>query len=344
MRHVVDNTVDRTDVDHAMRRAIAETAGTFPHPNPRVGAVILDSSGNVVSSAAHLRKGEAHAEHLAIDSRSLPDHTLVVTLEPCNHFGSTPPCTEAIIESGIRRVVVGAVDPDPRVAGRGIERLREAGVDVTVGTLADEVEANDPAYFHHRRTGRAFATVKIASTLDGQTAAADGTSQWITGDESRADVHRLRAEHDAVLVGSGTVIADDPALTVRLEDYEGPQPRPVVLAGKRELPEGAQLLHRDPIVYHSDSLPDIDKVLTDLPAHGVLSVLVEAGPTIASAFIEAGAVDRLVWYVGGKLAGGTGHPAIAGVFETIAAAIPLHIDSVELLGGDLKISATVGER
>ena len=171
MRHVVDNTVDRTDVDHAMRRAIAETAGTFPHPNPRVGAVILDSSGKVVSSAAHLRKGEAHAEHLAIDSRSLPDHTLVVTLEPCNHFGSTPPCTDAIIESGIRRVDVEVIRRLVDRKERGIREpqkaLVEAGVEVTVGTLADEVEANDPAYFHHRRTGRAFATVKIASTLDG---------------------------------------------------------------------------------------------------------------------------------------------------------------------------------
>ncbi len=344
MRHAVDNVLDRIDVDDAMRRAIAATAGTYPHPNPRVGAVILDASGNVVSIGAHARKGEPHAEPLAIGGDTYHDHTMVVTLEPCNHVGSTPPCTEAIIAAGIRNVIVGVTDPDARVSGRGIDRLKEAGVSVSVGHLADEVEANDPSYFHHRRTGRALVTLKVASTLDGQTAAADGTSRWITGEEAREDVHRLRAAHDAVLVGSGTVIADDPELTVRLDGYRGPQPRPVVLAGRRELPKEARILERDPIVYHSSSVPDVEDVLTDLPRHGVLSVLVEAGPTIARAFVDAKAVDRLVWYVGGKLAGGTGYPAVAGVFDTIGSAIRISIEDVERLGNDLRITATVGER
>jgi diaminohydroxyphosphoribosylaminopyrimidine deaminase/5-amino-6-(5-phosphoribosylamino)uracil reductase len=337
VRHATDNTVDRRDDDAVMRVALEMTRETFPHPNPRVGAVIVSPDGAIVSAAAHQHPGDLHAERLAIADLDVTGHTLVVTLEPCDHTGLTPPCTEAIIEAGISRVVVGAGDPDPRVQGRGVARLREAGIDVVEGVLADAVEANDAAYFFHRRSGRAMVTLKVAATLDGQVAARDGTSRWITGEEARRDAHGLRAAHDAVLVGAGTVIADDPELTVRLEGHAGPQPRPVLLAGRRELPEGARVLARDPLVYADAGGVDVRKVVEDLPTFGILSVLVEGGPTVAASFLDEGLVDEVVWYVAGRLAGGTGIPAISGVFATVADARPVSIVSLERLGEDLKV-------
>ena len=234
-----------------IREAISHASGTHPHPNPRVGAIVLDATGTVAGVGSHAGRGAPHAEVVAL--REAGDRaaggTLVVTLEPCDHEGVTPPCTGAVIGAGVARVVVGAVDPDRRVSGRGIERLRAAGIDVVAGVGAGLVEAADPGYFHQRRTGRPRVTLKWAATLDGQAAAADGSARWISSPESRADGHLLRAESDAVMVGAGTVIADDPDLTVRLDGYRGPQPRPVVIAGHRALPPRARLMGRDPIVY-----------------------------------------------------------------------------------------------
>jgi diaminohydroxyphosphoribosylaminopyrimidine deaminase/5-amino-6-(5-phosphoribosylamino)uracil reductase len=264
---------------------------------------------------------------------------MVVTLEPCDHDGTTPPCTDAIISSGIDRVVVGAVDPDPRVSGRGIARLRAAGVEVEVGVLANEVERADPAYFHHRRTGRARVTLKVASTLDGQVAALDGTSRWITSPESREDVHRLRAEHDAVLVGIGTVLADDPTLDVRTAGYDWPQPRPIVVARHRSLPSHSRIAGRDPIVLTDPDGVDPIAVLERLPHDGILGVMVEGGPTIARAFLDADAVDEIVVYLAGRIAGGVGLPAIAGDFSTLADNRPVTIDEVTRIGPDVRISA-----
>lgn len=324
-----------------MREALRLTGATHPHPNPRVGAVIVSEDGSVVARGAHQRPGDAHAERLAIDGGRFPGAILVVTLEPCSHTGQTPPCTEAIIESGISSVIVGAVDPDERVAGSGIKELRDAGIDVIDGVLEDEVHENDPAYFHHRRTGRPRYTVKLASTLDGQAAAADGTSQWITGEEARVDVHLLRSSNDAVIVGAGTLIADDPRLDVRLDGYEGPQPRPVVIKGTRGLPAAARLFERDPLIVQHDEpgavpLEEIDSVLVGA---GVLSALVEGGPTLARSFIEAGRADEIVWYVAPKLGLGTGIPAIAGTFATLSDAVALEIVSVDRIGTDLKVKA-----
>lgn len=324
-----------------MRAALRLTGATHPHPNPRVGSVIVADDGVVVGSGAHERPGEPHAERLALDGRRLPGATLVVTLEPCSHHGRTPPCTDAIIESGVSTVVIGAIDPDERVAGSGIEALRRAGIEVMEGILSDEVEANDPAYFHHRRTGRPRYTVKLATTLDGQAAAADGTSQWITGEAARNDVHELRSTHDAVIVGAGTLIADDPRLNVRIDGYGGPQPRPVIVKGKRPLPSGSKALDRDPIVLEPDaggavSIEEIDSALIDA---GILSALVEGGPSLARSFIGAGRADEVVWYVAPKIALGSGLPAIAGTFMTLTDAIDVEITSVDRIGRDLRIKA-----
>ncbi len=338
-----------------MRRAIAlAAAAPRPHPNPRVGAVVLDAAGNVAAEAAHLGAGMAHAEAdaLRLAGERARGGTVVVTLEPCDHHGRTAPCTQALLDAGVARVVAGAEDPDPRVRGRGIRRLREAGVDVVTGVLAGSVEALDPGYFHHRRTGRPRVTLKVAATLDGQTAAADGTSQWITSPEARADGHRLRAEAGAVMVGAGTVIADDPRLDVRLDGWDGAQPRPVVLAGSRPLPHDARVFARKALVYAAQRLDlpaevvvvppgpggvDLAAVLADIGDRGMLDVLVEGGPTLAGALWQAGLVDHAVLYLGATLAGGTGRAVFAGPFATLGDARPVGVVGLGKVGPDVRV-------
>ncbi|MFP3915759.1 MAG: bifunctional diaminohydroxyphosphoribosylaminopyrimidine deaminase/5-amino-6-(5-phosphoribosylamino)uracil reductase RibD [Actinomycetota bacterium] len=347
-----------SDPVEAMRQAIRLASRTHPHPNPRVGAVVVDPEGRVLSEGAHTGPGRAHAERVALEplaGRSLPaGATLVVTLEPCDHHGRTPPCTDLIIESGIRHVVVGARDPDPRVTGEGIRRLKESGIDVQEGLLAQEIEEADPAYFHHRRHGRAHFLLKRAMTLDGQTAAADGSSRWITGPEAQGDSHRLRREVDAVLVGAGTLRADDPLLTIRLPGYEGPQPRAVVLAGDGPLPPGARLWDRpgtlvvaahpvdvpvETITVDQDAhgLPDLAQMAVELGERGLLGILVEGGARISSTLWRGGLVDRGVTYIGGFIAGGTGVPVIAGTWDTVADGRSVEILEVARIGNDVRI-------
>jgi diaminohydroxyphosphoribosylaminopyrimidine deaminase/5-amino-6-(5-phosphoribosylamino)uracil reductase len=341
-----------------MRQAIELARDTQPHPNPRVGAVIVGAAGDIVGRGAHERAGEPHAEAIALTMarERARGSTAYVTLEPCSHYGRTPPCSTALIGAGVRRVIIGVVDPDPRVRGSGVDELRRAGVDVVTGVLADEVEAMDPGYFHHRRTGRPLVTLKLAMTLDGQIAAADGTSQWITGEEARRDGHRLRAESDAVVVGAGTVLADDPRLDVRLDGYRGRHPRPVIVAGARAVPPTARLLERDPIVYtprpvklaveqvvlDAGDKVDLAGMIEDLGNRGYVTVLVEGGAALAGELVRAGHVDRIVFYAAGKLGLGVGRPAFSGVFGTIADAMPLTIEAVAPVGEDLRIETKVG--
>ncbi|HHC07133.1 MAG TPA: bifunctional diaminohydroxyphosphoribosylaminopyrimidine deaminase/5-amino-6-(5-phosphoribosylamino)uracil reductase RibD [Actinobacteria bacterium] len=340
-----------------MRAAIEVAEATRPHPNPRVGAVVVDPEGRVTARRAHERPGEPHAEVLALAEAgpTARGGTLVVTLEPCDHHGRTPPCTEAILAAGVERVVVGALDPDPRVAGAGVARLRAAGVDVVVGVDDVDAEELDPAYFHQRRTGRPLVTSKLALTLDGQAAAADGTSRWITGPEARRDVHRLRAAHDAVVVGAGTLREDDPRLDVRLETFTGPQPLAVVVAGDRPLPSEARLWARDEVlvvgVDKHDEVPDhVEQVLVPgrdrpepqavvdvLADRGVLGILLEGGPTLAGAFLRAGVVDRVVVYLAPSLGMGTGIPGIAGAFETLGDRMEGRFRRIVRVGDDVRI-------
>lgn len=360
-RRVEDNLFRAHRVDEMMRHAIGLTETTAPHPNPRVGAIVVNPAGEVVAERAHIKAGTAHAEAAALADAGPAGRgaTLIVTLEPCAHHGTTPPCTEAIIQAGVRRVFVGALDPDVRVAGRGVARLRDAGIEVKTGIEEDAVVANDPAYFHHRATGLPLVTLKLATTLDGQAAAADRTSQWITSPEARQDAHRLRSSHDAVLVGAGTVIADDPHLDVRLDGYSGRQPRPIVVAGTRPIPPDATVLQRDPIVFigevanpppHDGAtvIPmagadgvDLARVVKHLGSEGVLSVLIEGGPTIAGSALAAGVVDRIVLYYGAKLAGGTGLPAIAGAFATIDDTLEVSITKITPIGPDFRVDASI---
>jgi len=256
--------------------------------------------------------------------------TLYSTLEPCAHHGLTPPCTETIVAAGVSRVVVAVLDPDPRVAGRGVEELRQAGIEVTVGVAADEAAELLAPYLKHRRTGRPWVVLKLAATLDGRIAAPDGTSKWLTGAEARADAHRLRAASDAVLVGAGTVRSDDPQLTVRIDPEPDRQPVRVVLgkapAGARVLP--AMEMNGEP-----------GAVLDELGAQGILQVLVEGGATVAHAFHHDRMVDRYVVYLAPALFGGNDAvPMFAGAgASTMEGLWRGRLVSVTRLGDDLRV-------
>jgi diaminohydroxyphosphoribosylaminopyrimidine deaminase/5-amino-6-(5-phosphoribosylamino)uracil reductase len=326
-------TTDTTLVsdDIAMARAIAAAARsrTVAPPNPWVGAVVVTPGGDLFEGTTSA-PGGPHAEVVALEAAgpAAGGATLYSTLEPCVHHGRTPPCTDAIVATGIARVVVGIEDPDPNVGGRGVATLRAAGVEVEVGVLAEQVRHQLRAYLTHRRTGRPWIVLKLAATLDGRTAAPDGTSQWITGPEARTDAHRLRAESDAVIVGAGTVRADDPSLTVRL--VEGPDPLRVVLG---RAPEGARV---HPALELDGPLPE---VLDHLGRLGVVQALVEGGAGVAGRFHREGLVDRYVLYLAPALFGGedalglfTG-PGAASIDDVWRG----HIVHVERLGEDLKI-------
>jgi len=292
--------------ENPMRRAIelAASARLVTSPNPWVGCVIVAADGRVFEGATEA-PGQRHAEIVALDaaraaSADLTGATVFTTLEPCSHHGRTPPCTDALAAAGVARVVSAIEDPDPQVAGRGFAQLRAAGIDVTSGVLADVVREQLRPYVHHRLTGRPFVVLKLASTLDGRTAAADGSSQWITGEAARTAAHQLRAESDAIVVGAGTVRADDPSLTTRM--VAGPSPRRIVLG---QAPKGAKV---HPCTEWSDPIKEL---LTQLGDDGVLQVLVEGGATVAADFHQQGLVDRYVIYMAAAFLGTRAQPLLA---------------------------------
>lgn len=314
-----------------MRRAVALAAGARvrAHPNPWVGAV-LESLDGTRFEGATAAPGGTHAEAAALAAAgpSARGATLWCTLEPCAHHARTPPCVEALVAAGVRRVVVAVADPDSRVAGRGLKQLRQAGLEVVVGVGAAEVEEQLAPYLAQRRRGWPWVVLKMAATLDGRTSAPDGSSQWITGAAARADTHRLRAESDAVVVGAGTVRADDPSLTVRL--VEGPDPLRVVLGSA---PEAAK-------VHPALELSGEPKhVLDHLGERGCVQVLVEGGAGVAGAFHRSGLVDRYVLYLAPALLGGDdGHPLFRGPgAATLADAWRGRILCARMVGDDVRI-------
>jgi len=338
-----------------MRRAIELAAGHRTHPNPRVGAVIVDGTGEVVGEGAHDGVGLPHAEVIALSQASdrARGATIYVTLEPCTHHGKTPPCTAAVVEAGVSRVVIGAIDPDPRVSGSGVASLREAGVEVETGVLEHDAEEVDPAYFHHRRTGLPLVTLKLAMTMDGAVAARDGSSQWITSEEAREDAHRLRSTMDAVIVGAGTLRIDDPRLSARVGDESLVQPVPVVVAGRQSLPVDSRIWERSPLVLSShpvgvpsgevivvggkDDWPDPESAARALAERGLLDILLEGGPSLAGSWWRSGMVSRGVIYVGARVGGGTGIAPLGGDFATMAQSGPVNIRDVRMVGPDIRI-------
>ncbi|WP_307848222.1 bifunctional diaminohydroxyphosphoribosylaminopyrimidine deaminase/5-amino-6-(5-phosphoribosylamino)uracil reductase RibD [Microbispora oryzae] len=348
------------DVLH-MRRAVALAAlgqgGTSP--NPVVGCVVVDASGEIAGEGFHAYAGGPHAEVVALREAGerASGGTAYVTLEPCDHTGRTGPCSRALLDAGVARVVIAVADPNPVAAG-GAGTLRSHGVRVDTGVLTEEAERGNAAWLTFVRASRPYVTWKFAATVDGRSAAADGTSQWITSPEARADVHRLRAESDAILAGVGTVVADDPRLTARVPEplrerpvlrvvadssartpatarvLDGEAPTLVAVADDAVLPphlSGAVRLPR------ADGGIDLRALMAELRGRQVVSVLLEGGPTLAGSFLREGLVDRVVGYVAPALFGaGAAALGPAGV-RTLAEAHRLEFEEVARIGPDLRV-------
>ena len=335
-------------------------------PNPMVGAVVV-KDGAVVGTGWHRRAGTPHAEALALQQAGTlaEGATVLVSLEPCFHHGLTPPCVEALIRAKVARVVTAVRDPDPRTAGKGIEALRAAGIEVGEGLMEDQALKLNQAYFHHRLTGRPFVTYKVAASLDGKTAARDGSSRWITGEQARMDAHRLRGDSDAICAGIGTILADDPLLTAR-GIRTAKAPMRVVVDSQGRTPAGARVLSSDAPTTIVTALAESDGTLAplkkagaavisvpgkdgkvSLPAMlsklgdlGIVSMLLEGGAGLAGAFVSEGFIDKYVFYLAPKLIGGPGHGCLEGWgASSIDQALRLRDSTTRRLGPDLRITA-----
>jgi diaminohydroxyphosphoribosylaminopyrimidine deaminase/5-amino-6-(5-phosphoribosylamino)uracil reductase len=360
-----------TDLDRSfMLRALEIARRGMGHvsPNPLVGCVIVDPTGSIIGEGAHLQFGAAHAEPNAIADAESKGHalegtTVYVTLEPHSHQGNTPPCCDLLIEKKIACCVVAMEDPNPKVSGEGIRRMREAGIQVEVGLMETEAREQNRFFIKHITTGLPYVTLKLASSLDGRSALANGESRWITSEASRRMVHAMRAEHDAVLVGTRTALADDPALTVRL--VEGRQPRRIVLDARLELPETLNLFtdeHRaQTIIVTTETsiinavakwehfrkqgiqfvvIPadgnklDLRAMFTQLGAMGLGSVLAEAGPALAASLVNQQLFDELQMFVAPVLFGGDAKPVIGSLdIKTLADVPHLNIISTTQIEG-----------
>ncbi|HLV59566.1 MAG TPA: bifunctional diaminohydroxyphosphoribosylaminopyrimidine deaminase/5-amino-6-(5-phosphoribosylamino)uracil reductase RibD [Natronosporangium sp.] len=338
----------------AMGRAVelaARGLGTTS-PNPVVGCVILDADGAVVGEGFHAYAGGPHAEIVALAQAGerARGGTVVVTLEPCDHHGVTGPCTEALIRAGVKRVVIGVKDPHPRAAG-GEQRLRAAGIDVEVGVRQAEVEAGNIFWLTAVRRGRPYVIWKYAATLDGRSAAADGSSMWITSEAARMDVHAHRCTVDAVIVGVGTVLADDPQLTARnLRDgsLAIKQPLRVVVDSAGRTPPDARVRDGSAPTWIAtaaefgggpDDQVDLNALLKRLYERDVRAALLEGGPRLAGAFLSAGLVDRVVGYLAPKMLGAGPNALVDTGITTISEAIELELIDVTRIGPDLRFTA-----
>lgn len=345
---------------------LAEAARGQTNPNPAVGCVLV-KDGQIVGMGSHLRAGEAHAEvqALRMAGEAAQGAVAYVTLEPCSHYGRTPPCADALIGQGIQRVVVAMLDPNPLVAGQGIARLENAGIEVLTGIGEVEAKRINESFVKFITTKRPFVTVKTAMTLDGKVATYAGSSRWITGEEARLEVHRMRHEHDAILVGVNTVLTDDPKLTTRLA-LGGKNPIRVIVDTTLRIQPDAKVLtdgeaptwiftteRADRVKWKQleemgirvfstgdDVKVNIDQLLSLLGEQQISSLLVEGGSQINSAFLHARAIDKIVSYVAPKLIAGQGAPTPFGGLgiEEMDDAISLADLSFEQIGNDIKIT------
>lgn len=362
---------------HFMERAIelAKRGGGWVAPNPQVGCVIVQD-GRIIGEGWHAHFGEAHAERRALSdcaARMEDAHgsTAYVTLEPCGHTGKTPPCSSALVEAGVSRVVIGSSDPNPLVSGLGIRQLRDAGVHVDEGVLREECDELNAPFFTHIRTGRPFVIAKYAMTLDGKVATREHLSQWITGKESRRRVHEDRARYASVMVGIGTVLADDPLLTARTENEDAHQPLRVVCDARLRIPQTSKLVQTSNMsptliftssrdeerigelrqagceVMHvsevKDGHLDLGEALDVLGSLGINSVIVEGGPELTGSLFDGKLVDRVQAYIAPKIFGGADAPtSVAGRgVASPANACLLERKSVISLGTDILIEGDV---
>ena len=358
---------DYTHMSHALQ--LAERGLYSTDPNPRVGCVLV-KEGVVVGTGWHHVAGGPHAEIHALNNAGAKARgaTAFVTLEPCCHHGKTPPCTDALIAAGVARVVAAMSDPNPQVSGKGLQQLRDAGIEVDSGLLESQALALNSGFVQRMRSGRPWVRCKLALSLDGKTALANGQSQWITGEAARLDVQRFRARSSAIVTGIGTVLADDPSLTVRIDTGLHPvrQPLRVVLDSRLRITPSAKILaqpgrtlifttvgdtqrvaalQRDNV--QVVTLPELrlDAILARLAQEQCNEIWVEAGSILSGAMLNAGKVDELVLYLAPKLLGDTARslfqlPALS----ALADAVSLEITDVRMVGQDLRIIAQMGAR
>lgn len=348
---------------------LAASAKGNTNPNPCVGAVLV-KDGVIVGTGLHRKAGEPHAEVHAFNMAG--DHargaTLYVTLEPCSHFGKTPPCANLVKESGVSRVVVATMDPNPSVAGRGINLLREAGIEVEVGLLEGEARKLNERFIHNMVTNKPFVISKFAMTLDGKIATHNGHSKWITSEEARLQVHKLRHEIDGILVGVGTVLADNPSLTTRLPNRQGKNPIRIILDSELKTPLNANVVNTVEaetiivcgkevdstkvrqltdngvqvlFVQKTEQGLDLVEMLDELYKLGITDLLVEGGAEIHASFLRAGLINKVLVYMAPKLLGGRhSKTPFAGMdIDTIDEALQLEFESIEQVGPDLCITA-----
>lgn len=363
-------TDDTSSDDHRhMARALqlAQRGLFTADPNPRVGCVLVKNN-EVVGEGWHQRAGEAHAEIDALQAAGgqAKGETAYITLEPCCHHGRTPPCSDALIAAGVKRVVVAMQDPNPQVAGQGLAQLEVAGIEIRSGVMQAQAEALNPGFIQRMRTGRPFVRGKMATSLDGRTAMASGESQWITSAEARQDVHRLRARSSAIITGISTVLADDPSLTARLDD-DVQQPLRVVLDSQLQMPVSAKMLSlpgrtliltvsnnaekitalRDvgaevEVLAENKGRVDLHAVIDCLVRREINEVLVEAGATLCGSFLQTGLFDELIVYMAPMFMGNEarGLLNLPGV-EKMSQAIKLEIADMRAVGRDWRLQVKV---
>lgn len=348
----------------ALALDLAEATNGQTSPNPSVGAVVV-KDGILLGVGTHLQAGEAHAEVHALEQakEQAEGADIYVTLEPCAHFGKTPPCAELIIQRKLKRVYVGCVDPNPKVAGKGIQLLRDAGIEVEVGILEERARNVNQKFFHYMSKKLPYVTLKAAMTLDGKTATSTGDSKWITSEEARVDVHRERHSHDAILVGKNTVLLDNPSLTTRLPQG-GKNPIRIILDSKLSLTGELNILDKSAptwivtsetsrveafrknyphikVIHMPGDKLVIRDVLERLYEEGVQSIYVEGGGTVHASFLQAKLFDQCHWYIAPRLLGGVDARSVVGGIspQWMSEATYVCIDSVEKIGPDIKIIA-----
>lgn len=351
-----------------MRLAIemAKSATGQTSPNPVVGAVVVKNN-QIIGLGAHLKAGEPHAEVHAIQmaGEKAKDATIYVTLEPCSHFGKTPPCADLVIKSGIKRVVIAATDPNPQVAGRGIEKMCAHGLEVEVGLLQDEAEALNQVFYHYIQTGLPFVTLKTAMSLDGKIATSSGHSRWITGEEAREDVHYYRHRHDAILVGVNTVLKDNPSLTTRLPGggknpiriildthlrtpldstiiTDGKAETWIVTGSEAEMSKVKEMEKRGVEVIPLDTpTVKIPLMLKMMGLKGITSIFVEGGSEVHGSFLQEKAFQQLIVYFAPRIIGGRDAPSSFGGegIQVMSEALEVNIINVEKVGQDIRVIA-----
>jgi len=366
----MNKEIDRKWMGRALE--LAQKARGKTSPNPMVGAVAV-KNGRAVGEGYHRKAGGKHAEVLALakSGRQAKDCDLYITLEPCCHFGKTPPCVDLIISSSVKRVVIGAKDPNPLVSGKGIHRLKSAGIEVVTGVLNRQCRELNKIFFKYIRTGMPFATLKAGMSMDGKIATAKGESKWITGAPARRIVHQMRSETDAILVGAGTVVKDNPQLTARLKNGKTLYPTRVVLDNKASVPLNSKVFHRareEKVIYFSGletavlrerklkakgvevvklkerkgTLP-IRAVMKELAEREITSVLIEGGGEIHASALKEKVVDKIVFFFAPKIIGGRNAPGVVGGEGIARLQDALELQDIDMtnVGNDWMLEASI---